>query len=371
MTRHATSKAKPDTKKNFVSDTEQMLAKLHPALAGVTARRALADRHLSELMAMRNTHLKDEVEAALPDLTSRSIAKLNAKYPNFLNATLRSTIANAQVPKVSLITWIMHWGDTKEYKDGVRAHALAYVQVQFRRYLDQMESHGTVPRLNGLSEQIETQTKLQRDLAEKEAKLSAQIASLEHVQRTYSRDDAPLPPEKLREAVSSSAEQMRSMPNTPISSSGSSGGMNIFDYLVLDSILNQRHRTDDYHPTPIAQSRDDDYRSGGDDERGPISTSHRHDDDGNLGGSSRMSVDDANQDGAGNATTMSTPTKSGWKRNARRGIAASIANRRSSSSWSIRRSISSKRTRMAPKSKPISPPKSILACTTAANSSTS
>ena len=289
-----------DTRGQFISNTEHMLERLRPALADATAKRRSLDGRMNELKNERLAALRHYVDNLVPDLTPRTLARLKTKCIGFVTRTLETEIAKAHEISVPFWTWVL--GNSEKYKHTVRAERLAFVRVQLCSWLDLRHPRPEfMPDIVGLEEQIKTLSEQQRGLAEKETRLSAQIESLERVYRTYSRTTAPEPPTELREAVTKSSDQMRSVPqNAPTNGSYSGqdrGGMYIHDFLIPDSILNSGRHTEDHHyhedgPSPH-------FDRPADHPRGNV--------DGGMdggGGSSRLDVGDGDLDGGGGSTRM-------------------------------------------------------------------
>ena len=309
----------------FVSNTEHMLEVLHSKLGEINGSREVISQKKGVLLRRRETATNTLVISFLPDLAVGTVAKLKAACPGFVNETINAKITETRNIKVPFWTWV--FGNAASYRKNIINARLNAI----RGYLKSWLRTNSPPAYSAIAEMQAEIDKLiveDEDLAGKQVALQTQIEGLENVLRTYSRPDAPPPPKNLEEAVTSSADGMRNaQANAPIAGTSSSGGgLDVWDYLILDRILEERHNHDSetggyYHPDGSVYEPTSTVSPWGE-----ATTPSR----GDRGGNSSVRMDDADDTSAGGNSSVrmddSDDTSAGGTSSVRRDDAENIKN---------------------------------------------
>ncbi|MEK7068840.1 MAG: hypothetical protein AAB947_00490 [Patescibacteria group bacterium] len=297
--------SKKDHDRQFFADADCMLAQLNLELNQL--RDAL---HKTTDVNRRKTsmvvaHKQELARMTIPNLEPKTIAVLKRDYPIFMTRTVMDFIESAFSASVPFWTWLT--GGAKKFRQSEEVHRLTLMRTHFNSWL------GIAPELpaslSGLADEHRELAQLQekeRSLSMQENTLVQQIAGIQRSQARYRSKNKPVPQE-LRDAMNRSSNAVRStVPSHGGEHRTDSGGFNVFDYLILDSLLNpdrgERHDR---------RNEDDSFSHMGHRHEEPLSggsfgvNTNRDDRDGG-GGSFRIDTSNDDHDGGGGSFRTTT-----------------------------------------------------------------
>lgn len=246
-----TSTRRRDTGGRFISDIEHLLGQFRPALESAQGRSSEIDDELRRFYGQRDALLRQKLGELMPDLETMTIARLKVKCPGFVTRSVQQAIDQAHTVRVPF--WTSVFGGSAAYRTSAVAEQLKLVRVQLKKWVD-----GQQPRPESFAEVTEIESKIavleseKRELRKKISQLETQVSGLEAQQRRYSDPRAPEPPADLRDAVTKSADGMRSAQQsapagasttTIVQGSSGSNGISFTDYLILDTLFHHNDRT--------------------------------------------------------------------------------------------------------------------------------
>lgn len=275
----------------FRRDTAAAIEKLEGALLRVRKRKRGLETSLPELERKWHAEVGVAKQSLLPDLTIRTISRLNVAVPGFLTDEMQRSIAAARNPKVPFWTWI--FGGGKAYKQAKLRDMRNWLLARLDAHLEGLkekpaafaQAAATAARYHEMKRQLD-------EVTLHEQSLEKQLKGLHDVQTAFSRGDRRIPKE-MAEAVAKA-----SRPQSAPSATSPSGSGSDFDYvhdvlipdIIWDSYFDRRGGH--YYDRGYSPRREPSYRRDDSDDVRPSTRGSREDSphrDGNA--SSRM--DDA------------------------------------------------------------------------------
>jgi hypothetical protein len=299
----------------FMRNTRHLIEQLTLRLSAVQAERATAQQQCQELERRCTSLVSGIATQALPDLAPRTIAQLKVTYPEFVR--LKTTQEAIAASDIEVPFWTWFWGKSAQYKAAESARQLQLLRAHFQQWINADSARsGNTQALSQLQQEHAAAQQKVAQLATKESTLKRQIAGLERAARIYSQDNAPEPPDDLREAVSHSTRTLRrSYGDARYSDTSSSNDTFLRDILIADAILDSvreprrryvDHDHNDHFHTGQYNPREGELRPGGGDFGGAGHSASYRDDRG-AGAEIDVSSDrNQNDRGAGVEISMAT-----------------------------------------------------------------
>lgn len=177
----------------FMHDTTVAIQKLDKlrAMAQSRLRRALTEQNqLEETLRAASQKL---LKTLLPDLTPRSLAKLDKEVPGFLTRDIHKKVVEAHIEKVPFFTWL--FGRADDFRQERLSLTQRWLQGKLELHL---ETSTTLPKKlkdqqKAAREQREAARLRLKNLREREEKLAAQVTGLRRTLASFERNPRAVP----------------------------------------------------------------------------------------------------------------------------------------------------------------------------------